>query len=222
MSALDATLDAPVLMTAASTDADDTTSAPMAATGALATVPFSIVVAMTVSRAIGQDGKLPWGRLPNEMADFRNLTRTTTDPAKANALIMGRLTFDSLPRRRPLPGRINVVLTRRPLGADTYPEGVLVASSLDEALNMVANAEKVFVIGGAQVYADAVIHPACAGIWLTHILNPDYPEADAFFPLLDDEAASYETAEAVDEPRQECGVSYRRFYRARRVVHTNK
>lgn len=184
--------------------------------------PFSIVVAMTASRAIGQDGKLPWGRLPNEMADFRNLTRATADPAKTNALIMGHLTFDSLPRRRPLPGRINVVLTRRPPGTDTYPEGVLVASSLDEAIAMVAHAEKVFVIGGAKVYANAVAHPACAGIWLTQITDPDYPEADAFFPSLhDDDDGDFDAPAAVDEPRQECGVSYQRFYQTRRAIHAH-
>nr|UDO47612.1 dihydrofolate reductase [Pandoravirus massiliensis] len=183
-------------------------------------VPFSIVVAMTASRAIGQDGKLPWGRLPKEMADFRNLTRATADPAKANALIMGRLTYDSLPRRQPLPGRINVVLTRRPLGTDAYPKGVLVASSLDEALEMVARAEKVFVIGGAQVYADATAHPACAGIWLTQITDPDYTDADAFFPQLD--GKGYGIPTAIDEPRQECGISYQRFYCARRDARASK
>ncbi|WBR14488.1 Dihydrofolate reductase [Pandoravirus kuranda] len=183
--------------------------------------PFSIVVAMTASRAIGRAGKLPWGRLPKEMADFRNLTRTTADPSKTNALIMGRLTFDSLPRRRPLPGRIKVVLTRRPPGADTYPEGVLVASSLDDALNMVAHAEKVFVIGGAKVYADAVVHPACAGIWLTHISDPDYSDADAFFPPLRKDAG-FNAPRAVDKPQQECGVSYQRFYQTRRTAHEDK
>lgn len=177
---------------------------------------FSIVVAMTASRGIGQGGQLPWGRLPKEMAAFRDLTRATVDPTRANALIMGRVTFDSLPRRRPLPGRINVVLTRRPPGTDTYPEGVLIASSLDDALAMVAHAEKVFVIGGAQVYADAVGHPLCAGVWLTDIASPDYPGVDAFFPPLADGA--YECASAVDEPQQECGVAYQRLYYARRPI----
>ncbi|AGO84113.2 Dihydrofolate reductase [Pandoravirus salinus] len=178
-----------------------------------AVVRFSIVVAMTASRAIGQRGQLPWGRLPKEMAAFRDLTRTTTDPARTNALIMGRVTFDSLPRRRPLPGRLHVVLTRRPPGTDTYPEDVLTAASLDEALALVGHAEKVFVIGGAQVYADAVAHPACAGVWLTQIASPDYPDADAFFPSLSDEV--YGPAEALDEFQRECGVTYRRLYRPR-------
>ncbi|AVK74819.1 Dihydrofolate reductase [Pandoravirus quercus] len=174
---------------------------------------FSVVVAMTASRAIGQQGQLPWGRLPKEMAAFRDLTRTTADPTKTNAMIMGRVTFDSLPRRRPLPGRLHVVLTRRPPGTDVYPDGVLTASGLDEAIALVGHAEKVFVIGGAQVYKDAIAHPACAGVWLTQIASPDYPDADAFFPALSDEA--YGPAEALDESQCECGVTYQRLYRAR-------
>nr|UMO78771.1 Dihydrofolate reductase [Pandoravirus belohorizontensis] len=177
---------------------------------------FTVVVAMTASRAIGQRGQLPWGRLPKEMAAFRDLTRTTVDPTKTNAMIMGRATFDSLPRRRPLPGRLHVVLTRRPAGTDTYPKGVLTASGLDEALALTAHAEKVFVIGGAQVYAEAVDHPACAGVWLTQISSPDYPDADAFFPRLSDEA--YGGAEALDKPQCECGVAYQRLYRPRLAV----
>lgn len=192
----------------------DTTGEPMPT--ARPRSSFTVVVAMTASRAIGQQGQLPWGRLPKEMAAFRDLTRTTVDPAKTNALIMGRATFGSLPRRRPLPGRLHVVLTRRPAGTDAYPEGVLTASGLDEALALTAHAEKIFVIGGAQVYNEAVDHPACAGIWLTQISDPDYPDADAFFPPLSDKA--YGGAEALDEPQRECGVAYQRLYRSRLAV----
>jgi dihydrofolate reductase len=151
------------------------------------------------------------------MAAFRNLTRTTVDPIKSNALIMGRLTFDSLPRRRPLPGRIHVVLTRRPPGTDVYPEGVLTAPSIDDALAMLAGrVEKVFVVGGARAYSEAITHPACEGLWLTQIINPDYPDADVFFP--DMPLGMYDRGQALDEPAQECGVTYQRFYHARVAV----
>jgi dihydrofolate reductase len=92
---------------------------------------------------IGRDGAIPW-HLPEDLAHFRALTRGAT-------VVMGRATWESLPERfRPLPGRRNVVLSRQP----GYPaEGADVRGSLEEALADVEG--PVWVIGGAQVYAQA-------------------------------------------------------------------
>jgi dihydrofolate reductase len=69
------------------------------------------VLAATPTGGIGLDGGLPW-RLPGEMAFFRDLTTKTRDAAKRNAVLMGRKTWDSLPPKfKPLPGRLNVVLS---------------------------------------------------------------------------------------------------------------
>ncbi len=91
-------------------------------------------------------------------------------------VIMGRKTWDSLPERfRPLPGRSNIVITRSP---SWQAPGALVAHSLQDALAHVATAAKVFVIGGAEIYAMAL--PLADELVLTEI-DADF-DADAFFP----------------------------------------
>ena len=73
---------------------------------------FQVVVAATKTWGIGAGGALPW-RLPGDLRHFRELTARTADPGKLNAVVMGRRTWDSLPPKfRPLPGRVNVVLSR--------------------------------------------------------------------------------------------------------------
>lgn len=150
---------------------------------------FQIVVACTREFGIGLDGGLPW-RLPGDMAFFKALTCETSEPSKRNALVMGRRTWESIPPKfRPLPGRLNVVLSRsaqlRPLSS----EEVLVCSSLHSALHLLASppysasVETVFVIGGGQVYKEAVELPGCDAIHMTEI---EYScECDTFFPAFD-------------------------------------
>lgn len=79
---------------------------------------FQIVVAATRKLGIGKGGTMPW-KLPGDMAYFKELTSRTADPAKQNAVVMGRKTWESIPPKfRPLPGRVNVVLTRGALGQE--------------------------------------------------------------------------------------------------------
>ncbi len=105
-----------------------------------------LIAALTRHGVIGREGALPW-HLPQDLAHFRELTR-------GHAVVMGRKTWDSLPARfRPLPGRRNVVITRQP---HWEAAGAHRAGSLDEALQAVGDAHKVFVIGGAQIYAQAL------------------------------------------------------------------
>jgi dihydrofolate reductase len=106
----------------------------------------SLVAAVARGGVIGRDGVLPW-HLPEDMARFRELTT-------GHAVVMGRKTWDSLPNRfRPLPGRRNVVVTRSP---EWSAEGAERAGSLEEALRLLEHEERVFVIGGAEVYATAL------------------------------------------------------------------
>jgi len=100
---------------------------------------LGLIVAMTRDGVIGLDGRIPW-HYPADLARFRRLTMGAT-------VIMGRRTWESLPRR-PLPGRRSLVLTSRPL------PGVETAATLTEALMMVVG--DAWVIGGAQVYAEAL------------------------------------------------------------------
>jgi dihydrofolate reductase len=142
-------------------------------------VTFDCVVAADAAGGIGKDDDLPWPRLRE---DLRFLRRITTDaPAgMINAVIMGRVTWQSVPTKmQPLPGRKNVVLSRQALA---LPAGVVLASSLDEALAVPGVAGR-FVLGGAQVYREAFAHPACRFVYLTRIAAI-FP-CDTFLPALD-------------------------------------
>jgi len=144
--------------------------------------PFSIIVAFDSQYGIGKAGELPW-HLSSDLKHFKEITRTVTNPANKNGLIMGRKTWESLPEKfRPLPGRVNLVLSRQ--GGLNLPSGVLCSQSLDDALGQLfsSNIENVFVIGGAQIYAQAIDHPLCQKLYVTHVKG-EYG-CDAFFPLI--------------------------------------
>jgi dihydrofolate reductase len=123
--------------------------------------------------AIGLDNRLPW-RLPEDLKHFRALTMGAP-------VVMGRKTWDSLPERfRPLPGRHNIVLSR---SADFRAEGASVAHTLDEALALAERdaPKRVFVIGGEQIFRDAL--PKADELELTEV-ERDF-EGDVFFPAFD-------------------------------------
>lgn len=150
--------------------------------------PLTIIVAATARTfGIGKSGDLPW-RLKKEMAYFARVTKrivpapeVSTSPATKNAVIMGRKTWESIPPKfRPLPGRINVVVSR---GEGTDAEAIW-AKSLDDALRALdegAEVGKIFIIGGAQLYRAAVAHPRTRSILLTSVHNEF--EVDTFFPV---------------------------------------
>lgn len=118
---------------------------------------FQVVVAATRKLGIGKDGKLPW-KLPSDLKFFKKITLFTLDPGRKNAVIMGRKTWESIPvDNRPLPGRLNVVLTRSGSFDIATAENVVICGSMNSALDLLAaspyclSIEKVFVIGGGQV-----------------------------------------------------------------------
>lgn len=128
----------------------------------------AVVAAVARNGAIGRDNELLW-RDPQDMARFRAVTMGCP-------VVMGRRTWDSLPARfRPLPGRRNVVVTRN---ARWHADGAEAAASLEAALALLADAPKVFVIGGAQLYALAL--PRADELVLTEI-DADL-DGDAHFP----------------------------------------
>ena len=126
-----------------------------------------LIVAHARNGVIGKDNKLPW-YLPE---DLKNFKRTTI----GKPVIMGRKTWESL--GRPLPGRRNVVITRQ---KDYTAEGATVVASLDEALEAVSDAPVAFIMGGAQVYKEAL--PQVEVAHITY-LNADF-EGDAYFEPL--------------------------------------
>lgn len=127
-----------------------------------------LVAAVAANGVIGAGGKLPW-RLPEDLKHFKALTL-------GHPVIMGRKTWESL--GKPLPGRENIVVTR---AAGYDAPGASVASSLDGALALCAGEPTAFVIGGGELYAEAL--PVADGLVLTEIQR-DYA-GDARFPPYD-------------------------------------
>jgi dihydrofolate reductase len=133
--------------------------------GAGARPRLSLIVAMARNRVIGRDGKLPW-HLPADLKRFRALTM-------GHHILMGRKTWESI--GRPLPGRTSIVITRTPGYAAA---GATVVHSLSEALESARGDSEIFVVGGAEVYRDAL--PLADRIYLTE-LQADF-EGDVAFP----------------------------------------
>lgn len=138
--------------------------------------PFQVIVAQCSSRGIGRDSTIPW-HLPSDLKRFRNIT-TTSLPGKQNAVIMGRRTYESLPANyRPLPNRLNIVLSRDDdiRSKLAMPPSVIVVKSLGEvenallAANLSDSVDNVFIIGGESLYLEAIKSPLCSKILLTQI-----------------------------------------------------
>ena len=130
-----------------------------------------------------------------DMKFFKEITSTTKDPTKMNAVIMGRKTFESL--HAPLPNRLNVVLNR---GTVFLSAGLIFSNDFDAVLNNLEqdpNIETIFVIGGEMVYRDALNHAKCESIYLNlvHVVC-DLSKSDAFFPDIDPNR--YELVESVE------------------------
>ncbi|RFU26669.1 hypothetical protein B7463_g9666, partial [Scytalidium lignicola] len=152
---------------------------------------LTLIVAATQSMGIGLNGTLPWTGLRREMAYFARVTKRLEEnapPQSLNAVIMGRKTWDSIPTKfRPLRDRLNVVISR------SHPETVEIvdkntlckARSLEAALAYLSGRQesisKVFVIGGAQIYAAALELPETKRCLITRILSEF--ECDTVFPL---------------------------------------
>lgn len=159
-------------------------------------LPFNIIVAIDQDHGIGKNGVLPW-HLSEDLKYFKQTTCSLEDSAKKNAIIMGRKTWESIPEKyRPLPDRINIVLTKKE--AINVPKGVLVANSFEDSFSILLNnaskreIEKIFVIGGGQIFEETINLPECHKIHVTHILNSF--ECDTFFPQIPSKFVSRKTS----------------------------
>jgi dihydrofolate reductase len=130
---------------------------------------ISIIVAIAKNHAIGKNNQLLW-HLPNDLKHFKDVT-------SGHTVIMGRKTYESV--GRPLPKRRNIVITRQ----DISIEGCEVVPSIDEALERCENEEEVFIVGGAEIYRQAV--PLTDRVYLT-VIDQDF-DGDTFFPELNPE-----------------------------------
>jgi dihydrofolate reductase len=133
-------------------------------------MPLHLIYARARNNVIGLQGDLPW-HLPEDLAHFK---RTTL----GQPVVMGRITWESIPEKfRPLPGRSNVVVSRQ----SNYPAtGATVVNSLQAALALFAPDQVVWLIGGAQLYAQGL--PLASQVVVTEI-DADF-EGDAHAPLL--------------------------------------
>lgn len=143
-----------------------------------------IVAASSSCLGIGLKGALPW-RLRRELAYFKRAT-TYHPENRTNVVIMGRKCWESIPVKfRPLPGRHNIVLSRKGKvdGITAESEGAEVAMSLSAALRRVSASElgRVFVIGGGEVYKEAMEMPSCNRILFTEVKAE--VETDVDFPV---------------------------------------
>ncbi len=158
---------------------------------------ISLIVAMARNRTIGVNNTLPW-RIPEDLRHFKALTM-------GHHMIMGRKTFDSI--GKPLPGRTTVVVTRN----QTFQaEGCIVVHSLEDAVAACANDEEIFVVGGAELYAQAL--PLASTLYLTEIEQD--VDGDAYFPQFDRskwaETARVRRSQAEPQPLAYDFVTYRR------------
>jgi dihydrofolate reductase len=169
---------------------------------------FTIISAMCPeTRAIGYKNAIPW-KCEEDMEFFRTTTRHVPSDQYINAVIMGRNTFESL-NARPLKGRLNVVCSRVATSV-VVDEPFLLAKSLDDALIKIAGyhkkIHKIFVIGGEQLYREAIRHPSCCEILLNyiHVTHCDY---DTVFPPVDDDIYIVESSVKIDN------VTFNRYIR---------
>jgi len=130
---------------------------------------ISLIVAASTNNVIGADGDLPW-RLSDDLKRFKAITM-------GKPIIMGRLTWESI--GRPLPGRQNIVITRRP---GYRAEGCDVVGSVDAAVEAAGAAAEIMVIGGGDIYRQLL--PRASRIYLTRV--DAEIDGDTFFPELDE------------------------------------
>lgn len=152
------------------------------------------IVAVDNSWGIGKDGCLLCS-LPGDLKYFQDKTR-------GKVVVMGRTTFESLPGKKPLKDRVNIVLSRNP---DFQPEGCTVCRTMEELFGLLENynTDDVFIIGGEEIYRQFL--PQCSGYLVTKI-NGDF-KADKHFENLDEREDIEPVGES--EPQSENGIEYR-------------
>ena len=151
---------------------------------------MDLIVAVYDDWGIGKDGTQPIA-LSTDRKFFRETTRGAM-------VIVGRRTIDDFPGKKPLPGRVNVALTR----SDAEIPGFTICHSPEEAAEMAKDAEKAFVIGGGTIYRQML--PLCDRAYVTKVHVT--PESDTFFPNLD-EAPDWKL-EGILQSGEENGIGY--------------
>jgi dihydrofolate reductase len=157
----------------------------------------TIIAAIGKNRALGKDNKLLW-HIPDDLKRFKELTQ-------GHPVIMGRKTFESILAYtgKPLPNRTNIVVTRSSTSLGVNDPNIVVTPSFEEGLEKAKtlDTEKVFVIGGASVYEQALPHADMLALTIIEASA----EADSFFPPYEDSF----TKKVSEEKREHNGIRYR-------------
>lgn len=146
---------------------------------------FNIIAAVDIQNGIGLQNKIPWLDEYSDLADFKKITSECDSEKRQNVIIMGRNTWDSI-NQKALPRRLNIIIS------STIKDSLncLVFKNLDDCLenleqNYFHKINKIFIIGGEQLYNEAIAHPMCDKIYLTKI--PGKYDCDKFFPVIDND-----------------------------------
>lgn len=131
---------------------------------------ITIIAAIAKNNALGKDNDLIW-HLPADLKRFKNVTT-------GHPILMGRNTFESI--GKPLPNRTTIIITRN---KEYFKDGCLIANSLEEAIKLAENNEDIFIIGGAQIYKEAIEKDLVEQLDITQV-HKEF-EADVFFPEID-------------------------------------
>lgn len=160
---------------------------------------ISIIVALAKNRAIGKNGDLIW-HLSNDLKHFKEVT-------SGHTVIMGYKTYASLPGKKALPKRRNIIISSHLTEA---PEGFEVANSILDTMKMVYNEEEVFIIGGGMIYEQFL--PMADLLYLTKI-DKDY-EADTFFPIINYDRYNLIDLKVIDDdPQIDCSYRFETWER---------
>lgn len=160
---------------------------------------ISIIAAVAKNRAIGKGGDLIW-HLSNDLKHFKEVTT-------GGCVLMGYNTYASLPGRKALPKRRNIIISSHLKDA---PEGFEVANSILDAMKLVFNEEKVFVIGGGMIYEQFL--PMADKLYLTRIDKKF--EADTFFPIVNFNEWELTELQVIDnDPQIDCEYRFETWER---------
>lgn len=152
---------------------------------------IAIIVAALKNGGIGFQGKMPW-RLRKEIKYFKDVTSRTSSPNSINAVLMGRKTWESIPKKfRPLPDRINIILSRS--SENKILDGIIYSNSIGNSLSELEKyssqsskvVERIFVIGGAEIYNELINDNRVSHLLITDIDHKNDVEVDTFlkFPM---------------------------------------
>ena len=170
---------------------------------------LNLIAAACEGMGIGANGALPW-KLKSEMAFFTSMTTKTKDNKKKNIVLMGRRTWECIPKKyRPLQNRINIVLTSQLLNLGN---DAIVCKSIPHVLEIVGQSplkdqvESIWVIGGSSVYKDAMESPNFHRLYLTKIKKPF--DCDTFFPEIPNYVALTRDPDIPSGVQEENGVEF--------------